>query len=29
MATPLASADHTEVVTLLGEGFARAKESQA
>lgn len=29
MATPLASANHTEVDTLLGEGFARAKESQA
>jgi 3-hydroxyisobutyrate dehydrogenase-like beta-hydroxyacid dehydrogenase len=29
MGTPLASADHTEVVTLLGEGFAPAKENQA
>jgi 3-hydroxyisobutyrate dehydrogenase len=29
MQTPLASADHTEVVTLLGEGFAREKENQA
>ena len=28
MGTPLASADHTEVVTLLGEGFARVKENQ-
>jgi 3-hydroxyisobutyrate dehydrogenase len=27
MQTPLASADHTEVVTLLGEGFAPAKET--
>jgi len=29
MQTPLASADHTEVVTLLGEDFARVKETQA